>query len=186
MAGSESGRGRIPEVWDEIRADRERGARRLVAEYGNRLYAAALLMCRNRADAEELVFRTFERAVERIGQYRPSGEFYGWLYVIMLNFRRMDARKTRPDVVCVGTAMDLPEAADEALNEALAGVDAEGIRAAVRRLPPAFAEVIVLRFFEGRSMEEKAGMVGIPVGTVKSRLHNAKAALRELLKKGES
>ena len=42
-----------------MRTDRESGARRLVAEYGNRLYAAALLLCKNTADAEELVFRTF-------------------------------------------------------------------------------------------------------------------------------
>ena len=72
-------------IWDEIRTDCESGARRLVAEYGNRLYAAALLLCRNAEDAEELVFRTFERAVSRIGQYEPKGEFFSWLYVIMLN-----------------------------------------------------------------------------------------------------
>ena len=49
------------EVWQEIRKDRERGAERLVAEYGNRLYAAAVLLCANDQDAEELVFRTFDQ-----------------------------------------------------------------------------------------------------------------------------
>lgn len=172
----------MQEVWEEIGSDRERGARRLVAEYGNRLFAAALLLCRNETDAEDLVFRTFERAVERIGQYKPTGEFYGWLYIIMLNFWRMDVRRMQPDVVCAGSTVDLPEVPDPSLSDSLAGVDAEAIRAAVRRLSPMLAEVVVLRFFEGRSMEEMAEMLDVPEGTVKSRLYNAKAALGKLLK----
>ena len=169
------------DIWDEIRADRESGARRLVAEYGNRLYAAALLLCGNTADADELVFRAFERAVSRIERYEPSGDFFSWLYVIMLNFRRMDLRRNRPDVISVGTPQELPEVCDEALADTLSGLDAELIRAAVGRLPPMFSEVLVLRYFEGRSMEDISTIVGVPVGTVKSRLHNAKAAFREVL-----
>lgn len=169
------------DIWDEIKRDCESGARRLVGEYGDRLYAAAQLLCQNAADAEELVFRTLERAVSRIGQFKPDGgSFYGWLYVIMLNFRRMDLRRNRPDVVSVGTAADLPEVADTSFIDGLAGVDAEAVRRAIRRIPYASAEVLVLRFFEGWSMEEIAGTLEIPVGTVKSRLHHAKAAFRKM------
>ena len=152
-----------------------------MAEYGNRLYAAALLLCRNDHDAEELVFRTFERAVSRIGQYEPRGEFFSWLYVIMLNFRRMDLRRQEPDIVPVGTVADLPVVEDTSLADALSGVDAEGVRRTLRKLPYVFAEVLVLRFFEGRCLEEIAAMAEVPVGTVKSRLHNAKAAFRGAL-----
>lgn len=166
------------DIWEEIRRDCESGARRLVAEYGDRLYAAAFLLCPSAADAEELVFRTFERAVSRIGQFKPSGGFYGWLYVIMLNFRRMDMRRNQPDVISVGTAADLPEVADTSFVDTLSGVDTEAVRRAMHRIPYGFAEVLVLRFFEGWSMEEMAEILGIPVGTVKSRLHHAKAALR--------
>lgn len=169
------------DIWDEVKEDCESGARRLVAEYGNRLYASALLLCRNSADAEELVFRTLERAVARISQYEPHGDFFGWLSAIMLNFRRMDLRKNRPEVVAVGTPQELPEVSDESLADALSSVDAEHVRTAVRNLPPLFSEVLVLRFFEGRSMEEISGSVGIPVGTVKSRLNHAKAKLRDAL-----
>ena len=132
----------MSDIWDEIRADCESGARRLVAEYGNRLYAAALLLCRNAADAEELVFRTLEQAVGHISQYEPKGEFFSWLYVIMRNFRLMDLRKNEPEILPVGAPQDLPEVPDAKLAEALSSVDA---------------------------------------GTVKSRLHNAKAALRDAL-----
>ena len=168
-------------IWDEIRADCETGARRLVAEYGNRLYAAARLLCKNDHDAEELVFRTFERAVARIGQYEPQGEFFSWLYVIMLNFRRMDLRRREPDLVPVGTVADLPEVKDVSLADALLGIDAEGVRQTLRKMPYIFAEVLVLRFFEGRSLAEIAALVGIPVGTVKSRLSHAKATFRAAL-----
>ena len=166
------------DIWEEIALDCESGSRRLVAEYGDRLYAAALLLCPGAADAEELVFRTFERAVARIGQFKPGGAFYGWLYVIMLNFRRMDLRKNHPDVVPVGTAADLPDVADTSFADVLSGIDAEMVRRSIRRIPYGLAEVLVLRFFEGWSMAEIAGILGIPVGTVKSRLHHAKAAFR--------
>ena len=169
------------DIRDEIVADRESGARLLVAEYGDRLYAAACLLCKNDSDAEELVFRTFERAVSRIGQYEPRGDFFSWLYVIMRNFRRMDLRRRQLDVVSVGTAADLPEVEDTSLVDALSGVDAEAIRRALAKMPFILSEVLVLRFFEGRSMKEIAVIADVPVGTVKSRLHNAKAVLRQAL-----
>ena len=169
------------DIWEELRTDREGGARRLVAEYGNRLYAAALLLCKNAADAEELVFRTLEQAVGHIAQYEPKGEFFSWLYVIMRNFRRMDLRKNEPEILPVGTPQDLPEVPDAKLAEALSSVDTEMVRVAVRGLSNIQSEVLVLRFLEGRSMEEISMMIGIPVGTVKSRLHSAKAALRDTL-----
>ena len=97
------------EIWELVRRDAERGAERMVAEYGNRLLSAATLMCRNDQDAEELVFRTLERAVRKIRQFKPTGDFYKWLYTILLNFRRMDARKRQLDVVAFGTTADLPQ-----------------------------------------------------------------------------
>ena len=164
-----------------MRTDRESGARRLVAEYGNRLYAAALLLCKNTADAEELVFRTFEQAARHISQYEPKGNFFSWLYVIMRNFRLMDLRKNEPEILPVGAPQDLPEVPDAKLAEALSSVDAETVRTVVQNLSDIHSEVLVLRFLEGRSMEEISAMIGIPVGTVKSRLHNAKAVLRDAL-----
>ena len=52
------------EVWHEIQQNVDDGARQLVSEYGNRLFAAASCLCRNDQDAEELVFRTFDQAVK--------------------------------------------------------------------------------------------------------------------------
>ena len=149
----------------------------MVAEYGNRLLAAATLMCRSDSDAEELVFRTLEQAVKKIRQFKPTGDFYKWLYTIMLNFRRMDVRRRQPDVVAFGTTADLPEVPIASFVDVISVADAEAVRAAVRGLSEMHREVTVLRYFEGRMVEEIAEMLDVPVGTVKSRLHNVRIQL---------
>jgi len=164
------------EVWQEIAKNAERGAERLVAEYGDRLYAAATLLCRNSGDAEELVFRTLARAVAKIRQFRPSGDFFSWLYTILLNFHRMEMRRNRPDIVLVGAPHDLPQVSGGAAN-----VAAEELRELVGRLPPPIRETVVLKYFSGMSIEEVAAALNIPQGTVKSRLFTAKRILAAAL-----
>ena len=145
------------EVWQEIAKDAERGAERLVAEYGDRLYAAATLLCRNDGDAEALVFKTLAQAVGKIRQFKPEGDFFSWLYTILLNFRRMEIRKNRPDIVLVGSPQDLPQVPVGKDNAA-----DEDIREMVRRLPPQIRETVVLKYFSGMSMEEIAGIAELP------------------------
>ena len=169
------------DIWDLVRRDAECGAERMVAEYGNRLLAAATLMCRSDADAEEIVFRTFEQAVKKIRQFKPTGDFYKWLYTIMLNFRRMDVRRKGPDVVAFGTTADLPEVPIASFVDVVSAANAEEVRVAVQGLSEVHREVTVLRYFEGRTVEEIAEMLGVPVGTVKSRLHHARIALHAVL-----
>ena len=95
------------EIWQEIINDRERGARALVAVYQDRLFASALILCRDRAAAEDLLFRTFARALAKISSFRPNTNFYNWLYTIMINFRRMDIRKEKVSLLTFTDA--LPE-----------------------------------------------------------------------------
>ena len=64
------------EIWQEIKKDKEKGARRLVAEYGNRIYAAALLLSSNDLDAEELTFKTLDRAVKKIHLFDTEKVFF--------------------------------------------------------------------------------------------------------------
>ena len=64
------------EIWQEIRKNGENGAKKLVSEYGNRLFAAAILLCADEHEAEELVFRTFDRVIKKIRQYEPTGDFF--------------------------------------------------------------------------------------------------------------
>lgn len=172
------------EVWQEIAKNAERGAERLVAEYGDRLYAAATLLCRNNEDAEDLVFRTLARAVGKIRQFQPSGDFFSWLYKILLNFCRMEWRKNKPDLVLVGSTSDLPQIAATGRTDSVADAAAE-LRESVRRLPPRMRETVVMKYFSGMSIEEIAGALGVPPGTVKSRLFAAKRELAEKLGKND-
>ena len=164
------------EIWQEIAKNAERGAGRLVAEYGDRLYAAATLLCRNDGDAEELVFRTLAQAISKIKQFKPSGDFFSWLYTILLNFHRMEIRKNRPDIVLVGSPQDLPQTPVGKMENNSA---ADEMREIVSRLPPQIRETIILKYFSGMSIDEIADTLGIPPGTVKSRLFNAKRLLAD-------
>lgn len=60
------------EIWEELKKNKEQGARRLVDEYGNRLLGAASVFCGNAQDAEDLVVRTLEQAIKKINQFNPE------------------------------------------------------------------------------------------------------------------
>ncbi|MBR1588426.1 MAG: sigma-70 family RNA polymerase sigma factor [Kiritimatiellae bacterium] len=169
------------DVWQEIIKDREHGARTLVAVYKDRLFAAAMLLCRDRRAAEELVFRTFARAIDKISSFRPNTNFYNWLYTIMINFRRMDLRKEKSSAVTfTDTIPEMPT--EETPFTALAAkADHAAIRAAVADLSEPLKEVILLRYFEGLPIEEIAAALVLPIGTVKSRLNYARAVLARRL-----
>ena len=169
------------EIWQEIRKSGESGAKRLVSEYGNRLYAAAILLCSDENEAEELVFRTFERVIKKISQYKPTGDFFSWIYAIMLNFRRMDLRKKHPDVIPVGTPIDIPESSPVGVADIRKMFTEDDVAYALARISPLLKEVVVLKYFEDRDIDEIATLLAVPPGTVKSRLHNARKELFELL-----
>jgi RNA polymerase sigma-70 factor (ECF subfamily) len=171
------------EIWRQIVCDGEAGAERLVSEYGDRLFAAAILLCHDESEAEDLVFRTLDRAIRKISTFRPTGSFFSWLYAIMLNFRRMDARRKRPEAVPPGEMerIQVESGSLECSESPPAVADRSVVREAVRRLSPDAREVVVLRFFGGLSVEEIAVAQGVRTGTVKSRLSRAKDALRAAL-----
>ena len=168
------------EIYEEIKADREAGARRLVDEYRSRLMAMAMGLTSSSHEAEDLVFRTFERVIMKIDDYRPTGSFYYWVCAILMNFRRMDVRKAaiRPKFTGDGK---IPEVAAPVTHDISDQLDfeltAEAVRQAVRELPDNFREVVVLKYFDEMSIEDIAMVTGLNVGTVKSRLHYAKQAL---------
>ena len=171
------------EIWQEIINDRERGARALVAVYQDRLFAAALILCRDRAAAEELVFRTFARAIDKISSFRPNTNFYNWLYTIMINFRRMDIRKETGSPLTFTDAIPETPTEETPYTALAAEADHAAIRAAVAELSEPLKEVVLLRYFEGLQIEEIATTLALPLGTVKSRLNYARAVLARRLAK---
>ena len=122
------------EIWQEIIKDRERGARTLVTVYKDRLFASALLLCRDRTAAEDLLFRTFARALAKISSFRPNTNFYNWLYTIMINFRRMDIRKEKGSPVTFTDALPETPTEETPFTALAAKADHAAIRAAVAEL----------------------------------------------------
>lgn len=170
------------EIWEEIAADSRAGAERLVAEYGDRLLTAAFQITQNAADAEDLVFRTFERVVAKIGQYDGRSAFFSWLYAVMLNFRRMDMRKKGMNALVFDG--ELPEREDPSPNpaEMLAlKSDAAAVRSAVAGLAEPLRTVVVMHYFDDMDVSEIARLTELPLGTVKFRLYSARKSLADVL-----
>lgn len=168
------------ELHEEIRADRELGARRLVNEYRSRLMGVAMGLTSSSHEAEDLVFRTFERVLLKIDDYRPTGSFYYWVCSILVNFRRMDLRKAavRPKFTGDGEISEVAAEDPHGIEDRLDfEATAEAVRQAVRELPENFREVVALKYFDDMRVEEIALVTGVTVGTVKSRLHYAREAL---------
>ena len=168
------------EIYEEIRADREMGARRLVGEFRSRLMAMAMGLTSSSHEAEDLVFRTFERVILKIDDYRPTGSFYYWVCAILVNFHRMDLRKaaSRPKFSGDGELPEVPAEESRSLEDRLdLEATTEAVRQAVRELPENFREIVVFKYFDDMSVEDIAMVTGLNVGTVKSRLHYAREAL---------
>lgn len=165
---------------DEISADKAACARRLVSEYGNRLYETAIRLCGNEADAEDYVFRTLERAIAGIDKFKCRSSLFTWLYEIMVNLMRTDARRKAANALTFPG--ELPELEDPRPNagEALeAKSETATICAAIGELSPPLRAAMVFRYYEDMTVPEIAHVLSVPEGTVMRRLHDAKKIIRE-------
>ena len=171
------------EIAEEISKCPESGARRLIAEYGDRLYDTAFRLCQDESAARDLVNRTLWRAIERIGLFSGASSMYTWLYSILVNFWRMDLRqKKKMDILLFQDEMpDCPDERPDPAEALAAKADSEAIRNAIAELPEYYRVVVVFRYFEDMSVPEIAKVLGIPEGTVKFRLHKAKNMMRRKL-----
>jgi len=170
------------EIAEEIRTDPEKGARRLIAECGDRLYDVAFRLCQSENGAHDLVSRTLVRAIERIALFSGSSTIYTWLYSILVNFWRMDMRSKNAEIVAfTDTIPDRPDDRPDPAEALAVKADAEAIREAVVHLPAHYRAVIVFRYFEDMTVPEIANVLRLPEGTVKFRLHKAKKMMRRIL-----
>lgn len=172
----------VMEIWEEIITDAEKGARRLVVEYGSRLLSAAWHITQNAADAEDLVFRTFAQVIRKIRKYNGDCAFFSWIYAILLNLRRTDLRRKAANAL--DFMEEVPESVDPAPDpvEALVTTSsAELVRQAVHTLPETLRTVLVLHYYEDYGVSAIAEMLAIPIGTVKYRLYEARRRLAQLL-----
>jgi RNA polymerase sigma-70 factor, ECF subfamily len=110
-------------------------------------------------------------------RYDPEQRFSAWLFAIAWNLvkDRWSRRVVAEDVDLVS----IPSSDRSPEEQAVASEQAERVRDAVTRLPERLAQAILLRYFEELSDKEVAERLGIPVGTVKSRIHHGLRMMRE-------
>lgn len=166
-------------VVDEIKKDRESGAKRLEREYKTGLMAFAKRFCNDESEAEALVYRTFSEVIAGIDGYTEQSAFFGWMCKILVNCHANDIRRrSNQTVVNVGT---LPEIEDDGASRVVEAIDAKILREAVENLPPEMKEAVLLRYFMDLPIVKVAQILAKPIGTVKSRLYYARVMLAQRL-----
>ena len=166
-------------IIDEILQDREKGAARLVAEYGERLYGVAMALCKDASEAEDLVFRTFEQVLDKVDTCGNEDSFYSWMCAILRNFHRLSVRRpvnryTEP--VGGEAEIDLLTGGFEA-DVVARTVDSGILRQCIEEMPPKMREMLILHYFLDLPVSQIARYLMMPTGTVLSRLHYARRAL---------
>ena len=159
----------------------------LLDEVFDGLYGYAMVLSRDRTEAEDLVQETCVRAVQAVESLRPDSNVKSWLFTILRNiwFNRLRRRRAAPKMVELDGDESIAEIAVEASKDPYAlyvsKVERELVREAIQQLSEEFREIIVLREYGELSYQEIASVLGCPVGTVMSRLGRARTKLRSLL-----
>jgi RNA polymerase sigma-70 factor (ECF subfamily) len=154
---------------------------RLVEAYQTPVYNLAYRMLGSRAAAEDAAQETFIRAYTRLGTYDPKRKFSSWLLAVASHYCVDVLRKRRAYLVSLD---DLPPMVDLATPSAagpeqvvVRQQDASAVQALLNALSPTYRVPIILRYWYDMSYRESAEAMGVSEGTIKTRLHRARAKL---------
>lgn len=164
----------------------------LVDRYGPRLHALAMRLCRNKADAEDMVQDVFVQALRKWHTFRGEADPGTWLYAIAArSCKARTRRKGGTDARQVPASQLMPwrettvmevAAAPEGEEDAGERTEAiERVRSEIARLPEHLRIPIVMKEVLGLSVEDTAAALGLAESTVKTRLHRARLALRKAM-----
>jgi RNA polymerase sigma-70 factor (ECF subfamily) len=155
----------------------------LVSRYQDRLYPTVFRLTGCAEDALDLLQEAFLRAYQKLDHFNGESSFYTWIYRIAVNLALSDLRKHRP-AASGGFPIDPPDCrAGEDPAASLERIERdEQIQQALSALAPDHRTIVVMKEFDDLRYEEIGAMLGIPVGTVRSRLHRARCELRERLR----
>ena len=175
---------------DRILVGDPEGAALLIQRYGAPLRRVLLHAGARADDLEDLLQETWIRVIRSAARYDPMQQFSGWLFAIAMNrFRTRAARlaeDSRRHEPLENVTTSAASAAASAHTTLEAAERAASVRSLIATLPPRLADAVLLRYFEELSEKEIATAMGIPVGTVKSRLHTAISRLRVDLARSHS
>ncbi len=170
---------------EELMQDLQRGEMQafdaLYERHARPLFNFIRRVLRDESLAEDVFQETCMRVLKNAGRFDPRSRFRTWLYTVAHNLCMDELRRRRRRMsIPAGELPGPPPATDP--HDRL--VESESAHRLLGGLRPELRAVVVLRVLHGYSQEETAGIVGVPVGTVKSRLHHALKQLRRMA--GES
>ena len=152
---------------------------KLVLRYRRMVIGVSYRVCGDATLAEDIAQDTFIRVWDRLSTFRPQGSFRPWICRIASNLTIDALRRRKPTMDVEKAVLEAPGDRPEAA--ALKSERAAMVRAAVNELPVHSRMALVLREYEGMSYQEIADGLDIPIGTVKSRLNDARRRLRDAL-----
>lgn len=162
----------------------------LVRRYQERLFNTVFRLVDNAEDAQDVVQEAFLNAYQSLDSFKGDSRFFTWLYRIAINTAISLKRKHK-----AGLSIDAGrngESAIEPLDASMYGQPGHAleqaeeerrIQWALNRMSPEHRAVLVLKDIEGQKYETMAEILMVPIGTIRSRLHRARAELREILEK---
>ncbi|MHC8515232.1 RNA polymerase sigma factor SigW [Sporosarcina sp. ITBMC105] len=160
----------------------------IVTYYQHRLYQVCYRMLGNAQEAEDIAQEAFVRAYVNIHTYDQKRKFSTWLYRIATNLCIDRIRKKKPDYYLdatvpgtdgldmysqIAAAGDLPEEEVERMETQ------DRVQYEISRLPDKYRTVIILRYLEELPLQEISDILELPLGTVKTRVHRGREALRK-------
>ena len=151
-----------------------------IRKYGKRLYGLCMTLCADKHEADDLYQDTWVKVLKRFDTYDPSWDFEPWLTRLCVNtyrdrlrrlsrspFLNFSSNETKEAFLLTATAPEKEDYSD--------------LYAAIDQLPEKLRLTIILFYFQDMDIEKTAQTLGIPTGTVKSRLHKARIQLKEVL-----
>lgn len=173
---------------------RELAFRELVRRYERPVFSLVFRMVRDRETAEDLAQDAFIKVLNHIDKYSPEFKFSSWLFKIANNVAIDHLRRRRIDTISMdgnpnattaaeveASTLELGSDQESALDELEAKELGSAIERAIATLRPEYRACIMLRHVEGRSYEEIAATLDLPLGTVKTYIHRARHELRKAL-----
>ncbi len=155
-----------------------------VEDYGDSVLKLAYLYLKDRHLAEDVFQDVFTRAYMNLERFRGQSSPKTWLYRITVNLcrDRLGAWSARKVLVLGEDLISATLGArDDTEAQAFDKVDAELLLTIIQRLPVEFREVVLLAYYEGMDLTEVAEALGLPGGTVRSRLYRARQKLKAML-----
>ncbi|MFO7767432.1 MAG: sigma-70 family RNA polymerase sigma factor [bacterium] len=161
----------------------------LVDRYYDRIYGYLLRFIKDADTAEDLLQETFLRVWRNRANFKNIASFSTWIYTIAGNLARSEwRRRKRWRMFRLGPSeseekpdFELPDEKAEPDRRVEEGMAVDALVKEVEKLPETYRQVVVLRDMQGMTYEEIAGIVQVPVGTVKSRLNRGRLMLQEKL-----